>query len=363
MSNFEDQLTLEYDLLLKAKLLFAPCNSVHREDCSYALRKQRKNEPLSQGLSDVVDSVRSQVEEVLLSAERSLSLIETTRQALHKETLRDYASATFMMYVREVWLGECDTYSECDTHRLVELAFDTDSSSMNEFRKILNSQAPSIDVQPDRVYTKLTNLRDACHYLFESDTTWEDSLTTEFMFKVHRMVMKDLLPSCGQFRKVNVGTGPFSHFPFYKNVPSLIQVLLQFLNSRLCHATGFRDRLLLAGFFTEKFLSVHPFENGNGRVARLLFSHLMRHVSVVPISLFLADATLPRDVYLSALKSARPMRHPPLSWMRYVIDCVSSHLGNIWFSLYMPASSAFEHKTDVHYRRPDEQIQSILPER
>ncbi|GBB87041.1 hypothetical protein RclHR1_01350016 [Rhizophagus clarus] len=57
-----------------------------------------------------------------------------------------------------------------------------------------------------------------------------------------------------------------------------------------------------ACFYTH-FLNIHPFTNGNGRVARLLLSYLLSKFTAVPFSLYIGTKT--RDVCLQCLRESR----------------------------------------------------------
>lgn len=46
--------------------------------------------------------------------------------------------------------------------------------------------------------------------------------------------------------------------------------------------------------FFHQFLYIHPFLNGNGRVARVLLSYLLSKFTVVPLSLYTGKKT--RDI-------------------------------------------------------------------
>jgi len=58
----------------------------------------------------------------------------------------------------------------------------------------------------------------------------------------------------------------------------------------------------VANFLTH-FLQIHPFTNGNGRVARLLISWLMVDLSVVPVPLLTTIST--RHTYLDCIRDSR----------------------------------------------------------
>jgi fido (protein-threonine AMPylation protein) len=74
-----------------------------------------------------------------------------------------------------------------------------------------------------------------------------------------------------------------------------------------------------------EFLSIHPFRDGNGRVARLVLSLMLRDVTLVPFTF----STLSRDKYLKALESRQHAAGEPARFCRFVIREAYVFVGNI----------------------------------
>lgn len=67
--------------------------------------------------------------------------------------------------------------------------------------------------------------------------------------------------------------------------------------------------VMIAAHFFGHFLYIHPFRNGNGRVARLLLSFIMSRYTVVPMSLYVSsNPTEARKIYHECLREGR-MNH------------------------------------------------------
>jgi len=102
----------------------------------------------------------------------------------------------------------------------------------------------------------------------------------DFISEVHRLIMEDLRPPPagdgdhrpGKFRQEEVGIGHSSHLPPppWEIIP-LMKELITFMNKD--HAPKYD--LIKAAQFHHRFVWIHPFENGNGRTARLLTYALM----------------------------------------------------------------------------------------
>lgn len=106
------------------------------------------------------------------------------------------------------------------------------------------------------------------------------AINLDFISQVHRRIMEDLRPPPagdgdnrpGKFRQEEVGIGHSAHLPPppWEILP-LLKELVTFMNTD--HASKYD--LIKAAQFHHRFVWIHPFENGNGRTARLLTYALM----------------------------------------------------------------------------------------
>ncbi len=81
------------------------------------------------------------------------------------------------------------------------------------------------------------------------------------------------------------------------------------------------ERIKIAATFLTEFLHIHPFTNGNGRIARLLISWLMADITIVPVPLLSSSSA--RDTYLKCLRESRvttPFR--PDNLARLILESV-----------------------------------------
>ena len=171
------------------------------------------------------------------------------------------------------------------------------------------------------------------------------AIDLDFISEVHRLIMEDLRPPPagdgdhrpGEFRKEEVGIGHSSHLPPppWEIVP-LMKELVTFMNSD--HAPKYD--LIKAAQFQHRFVWIHPFENGNGRTARLLTYALMIKLGfrlnnsriINPTSVFCID----RKLYYQILSIADSgTREGQETWCTYMlrglrdeirkIDLLSNH--------------------------------------
>jgi len=106
------------------------------------------------------------------------------------------------------------------------------------------------------------------------------AIDLDFISEVHRLIIEDLRPPPagdgdhrpGKFRQEEVGIGHSSHLPPPPwEIVQLMKELVTFMNTD--HAPKYD--LIKAAQFHHRFVWIHPFENGNGRMARLLTYALM----------------------------------------------------------------------------------------
>ncbi len=103
----------------------------------------------------------------------------------------------------------------------------------------------------------------------------DGELTEDALLKVHRLIFSGVLENAGHYRNAQVYIEGSDHVPPPAfEVPTLVTDLLKWLKQN-------PDELRpveVAAVFHYRLVSVHPFDDGNGRVARLLMNLvLMRH--------------------------------------------------------------------------------------
>lgn len=181
-------------------------------------------------------------------------------------------------YLHDVWWGECEPGKTLEeTHDLAMAFIDNDKAAFKGHERTLR---------------KLTNLDTCISTLFGKERR---ALTVDLVKDVHRSVMDGLLDNAGEYRtkhcKPAQGIGEYL---FPEKVPARLVVLLGFVEKQRS-GLNLKTTFLLASLFLSEFLMIHPFTNGNGRTARLLFSLLLEEVMPVPFSF------RHRDLYIRLL--------------------------------------------------------------
>jgi len=77
-------------------------------------------------------------------------------------------------------------------------------------------------------------------------------------------------PTQGDLRRTNVFIVGASSFPNAQKVPALVAALVGELRERMPTAATLREQLELAFEAHQRLVSIHPFNDGNGRTSRLL---------------------------------------------------------------------------------------------
>jgi Fic family protein len=112
---------------------------------------------------------------------------------------------------------------------------------------------------------------------------------------IHEIVTKGLIMDYGKYRTSNVRiTGSKKSPPNYLKVPKLMDQLMEKTIRKKTHP------VIKVTFFHHKFVEIHPFTDGNGRVARLLSNLILIQNNFPPIILRKED----RKKYYKYLRSA-----------------------------------------------------------
>jgi CRISPR-associated endonuclease/helicase Cas3 len=127
-------------------------------------------------------------------------------------------------------------------------------------------------------------------------------LAGELILHFHFKICSDLVPNwAGRWRDAEVSVGEHHPPPHYK-IASLMRDYGEDLRFRLQNTSGHMDELLLEtlAFAEGRLLSIHPFNDFNGRVTRLFLRELLRRLELPPVDLVPTDAAGAKN-YFAAL--------------------------------------------------------------
>ncbi|MGH8830022.1 MAG: Fic/DOC family protein [Polaromonas sp.] len=137
----------------------------------------------------------------------------------------------------------------------------------------------------------------------------------------HALWLEDVYPWAGQYRTVNIGKGgfQFAHAPL---IPGLMRDLEQdaLLRHTPCSAADDAALALALAEVHAELILIHPFREGNGRLARLL-ALLMAFQAGLPALDFSAMLGRGKRAYIGAIHAALGRDYEPLAGVfRKIID-------------------------------------------
>ncbi len=143
---------------------------------------------------------------------------------------------------------------------------------------------------------EVINLADACLYIQECLDS-NVPLSIQLVKELHQKTLKDIdNSSAGRFRTIDVAiTGASVSPPSHMDVPHLVSMIVELENVSNIHP------IQKAAWIHWAFARVHPFVDGNGRVARLIQDYVLLKSRYVPA------AVQPEDrerVYYESLENA-----------------------------------------------------------
>ncbi len=127
------------------------------------------------------------------------------------------------------------------------------------------------------------NMKKCVDFLFRS----REEITEELVLKLHKMQMDGSMKDAGKYREVDVRVG--SYFaPRHEEVPELMDKFFRWYSE----ATGKLNPFELAALVHLKFVRIHPFRDGNGRMSRLLMNLVLLRNGYPLLNIFDAEKIL-----------------------------------------------------------------------
>lgn len=137
----------------------------------------------------------------------------------------------------------------------------------------------------------------------------KSSVTPEFVYKLHDISFGWIFPNwAGKYRKIQV-TFSDKEAPPYFEVPVLITNLCTDLEERVKHLPTEEDEsfilevVRLLAWFQHQFVFIHPFQDYNGRTARMLTIFILLKLNLPPIELRV-EKEEDRSKYLTSMQKA-----------------------------------------------------------
>ena len=175
---------------------------------------------------------------------------------------------------------------------------------------------------------EITNQANVVDYLAEFVAKGRERITESDVFEIHRLTIEGLYPCAGNYRDAltQVTITDTKHEPSHPSqVKSDVRDMLEWL-----HGDG-KDSSPVhrASYLLWRTNAIHPFNGGNGRVARAL-AYLVILIEVAPI---FAGEPLPvklrarKPEYIAGLKAADAGNLAPLEQL--VLSCIRAQISGI----------------------------------
>ncbi len=152
-----------------------------------------------------------------------------------------------------------------------------------EVKKLLEKK----DIPEDNDEVETVNVAEAVNYIRK----FKEKLSVEFINKLHYLCFKKTKSFAGKLRNVEVfirnNEGKIYHIGApIKDVKKLIKELCEWYEK---HKRKYPP-LLLSALVHNQFEHIHPFQDGNGRVGRLLLNYVLLRHKYPPINIRLKDS-------------------------------------------------------------------------
>ena len=172
-------------------------------------------------------------------------------------------------------------------------AIEGTSLSLRETSLIINEGIVPKNVSLREV-NEAKNHKEVLEFLLK----YNGEINERFILKLHSIILKNIdNNNAGKYRKVPVLiVGSDVKFPHHSKVPQLIKTLVKWYKSNKKTTHPFE----LAALFSMKFVSIHPFIDGNGRCSRLLMNYILKKNNYPEINIYVKD----RNNYLKAVRKA-----------------------------------------------------------
>lgn len=180
---------------------------------------------------------------------------------------------------------------------------------------------------------EITNIAMAARFIDEMDP--EQPITHGFVRELHRRTVADLIRegdrTPGSYREHEVAITDSTHVPpSWVSVHAEMSSLLDFANAdRPLH-----EQMLQIAIAHHRFVWIHPFGNGNGRVSRLFTYAMLRRTifatrgysALNPTAVFGND----RDAYISALERADDLSDAgTVAWAEFFVRGIRDDVARI----------------------------------
>ena len=206
--------------------------------------------------------------------------------------------------------------------------------------QVRSSVATRLDRDAGKLPRPTSDLEGIVEITVDATGTNDEPMTEERLFTWHswlfpreRSGFRRVEIGAWRTRPVQVVSGPVGreriHFdaPEAEMVPGEMKAFLDWLNT-----TSDTDDVLRAGIAHLWFATIHPFEDGNGRIARALTSMVLAHSQDSPVRFYSMSGRILRERagYYRALERASRGTTDITAWLSWFVGCLRRVIGEAW---------------------------------
>ena len=205
------------------------------------------------------------------------------------DELKIYDNSVFVRYVQGTTAIEGNTLSQKQAGELLEHGITPSGKSLREVYELIN-------------FKKLN----------EFLKQFETEISERTIKKMHAIITAELLESPGDYRRIQILIEKAEHEPPPAfEVPELMVELIRWYKQYGKNVHPFELAVLLH----TKFVTIHPFVDGNGRVARALLNFILEQNDYPKLYLSLED----RNSYLDTVAEGNNENYQPIIDFMYNI--------------------------------------------
>ena len=221
---------------------------------------------------------------------------------------RHFAQAAAVDYVHTSNVGEMvGTQSKKETEEVLKTITERDSSRL---QSVLSGTSSRCEIETVNTYKAMQEFNKK-----HESMDYSGLLTVQEICDVHRVLLGGLHPECGKLRTREAYThwhGGAHFYPTPKQAELIFYALIDRHNVHMAscsldRSTDDYTRYVFkhAAELLFKFVDVHPFCDGNGRMCRLLANYTVGVITPFPVALYQNPERDGREDYLKAIVRCR----------------------------------------------------------
>lgn len=127
-------------------------------------------------------------------------------------------------------------------------------------------------------------------------------ITVSLILKIHKIAFGELYDWAGRWRNTSVAVGQIEP-PLPHRIPNLVSQFVENLNFKSVNAQTREEHIDCLIYAHYEFILIHPFNDGNGRIGRILMNLIALKFGYQPLKLYYRKGKS-RTIYIEAMREA-----------------------------------------------------------